>query len=125
VLEAGSVGLYESVGKPLFALYGYADEFATFQGQYNEWGAWIVFIAGVTPFPYKVITIASGATGLDIWTFLIASLVSRGLIFGVIAGLLYAFGRPIRGFIERRLGVLALVFGVLVVGGFVALRFLL
>lgn len=117
--------LFDTIGVALLDVYNATEKFDAFKTQYNDYGAWIVFFFGVTPFPYKVITIASGATGLDIWTFLIASLASRGLIFGVIAGLLYAFGRPIRGFIERRLGILALVFGVLVVGGFVALRFLL
>ena len=58
--------LYESAGLPLLELYGYADKFDEFSSRYNEWGAWIVFIAGLTPFPYKVITIASGVTELDL-----------------------------------------------------------
>ena len=117
--------LYESVGRPLLQFYGYAEKFTHFQGRYNEWGAWIVFIAGVTPFPYKVITIASGVTQLDLFTFSIASVLARGLRFFLVAGLLWWVGPPIRAFIEKRLGLVFTVFVVLLVGGFVALKYLL
>lgn len=117
--------LYEGVGRPVLEFYGYAKKFAEFQGSYNEWGAWIVFIAGVTPFPYKVITIASGVTQLDIVTFSVASVLARGLRFFVVAALLWWIGPPIRAFIEKRLGLVFTVFVVLLIGGFVALKFLL
>lgn len=117
--------LFEAVGQPIFEMYGYAEKFAKFSGQYNEYGAWIVFIAGVTPFPYKVITIASGATGLNFFVFIVASLVARGLRFGIVAGLLYFFGEPIRDFIEKRLGLVFTVFVVLLVGGFVAIKYVI
>ncbi len=117
--------LYEGVGQPLLEFYGYAARFAEFQGHYNEWGAWIVFIAGVTPFPYKVITIASGVTGLDVATFTIASILARGLRFYAVAALLYWFGPPVRAFIERRLGLVTIVFVVLLFAGFVAIKYLL
>ena len=71
---------------------------------YNEWGAWIVMMGGLTPFPYKVITIASGVTGLNIVTFTIFSVIARGLRFFLIAWLLWYFGAPIKAFIERYLG---------------------
>ena len=116
--------LYEAVAQPILALYGYLDRFATFQAWYNELGAWIVFGAGVTPFPYKVITIASGVTGLDLGTFTIASVLARGLRFFLVAALLWWFGDWMRGFIERNLGWLATLFFLLLVGGFVALRLL-
>jgi membrane protein YqaA with SNARE-associated domain len=116
-------GLWEAVGEPVLAFYGYGDRFAEFQALYNDWGAWIVFIAGLSPFPYKVITIASGVTALDIWVFMAASLLSRGLRFAVVAALLWYFGPPIRRFIEERLGLVFVVFCVVLVGGFVALRF--
>ena len=116
--------LYESVGRPLLDFYGYATQFSAFQERYNEWGAWIVAGAGLTPFPYKVITIASGVTGLDIVVFSLASLASRGLRFFVEAALLWRFGAPIRDFVETHLNRLAvLLFFVLLLGGFVALRF--
>ncbi len=117
--------LYEGLGKPLLDFYGYADKFVDFQSHYNDWGAWIVFVFGVTPFPYKVITIASGVTQLDVWTFTISSIVSRGLRFFLVAGLLYWLGPPIRQFIERQLGLVITLFCVLLIGGFVALKALL
>jgi membrane protein YqaA with SNARE-associated domain len=116
--------LFESLGKPLLAFYGYGAKFSDFQGRYNEWGAWIVFIAGVTPFPYKVITIASGVTQLDLATFTGASILARGLRFFLVAGLLYWIGPPIRIFIEKRLGLLFTLFCVLLIGGFVAIKYL-
>ena len=116
--------LYEGIGRPLLEFYGYAAQFAEFQGRYNEWGAWIVFFAGVTPFPYKVITIASGVTQLDLLTFTVASVLARGLRFFVVAALLWWIGPPIRAFIERRLGLVFTVFVVLLVGGFVAIRYI-
>ena len=114
--------LYDAVGQPILQFYGYADKFADFAARYNEWGAWIVFIAGVTPFPYKVITIASGVSGLDLVTFTVASVLARGLRFFIVAGLLYRFGPPIQAFIERRLGLLFTLFVVFLVGGFAALK---
>jgi membrane protein YqaA with SNARE-associated domain len=99
--------------------------FEDFAARYNEWGAWIVFIAGITPFPYKVITIASGATQLNPVVFMLASVAARGLRFFVEAALLYWFGPPIRSFIEKRMGLVATVFVVLLVGGFVAIKYLL
>ena len=116
--------LFEQVAQPILAFYGYADKFSEFAGWYNEWGAWIVFIAGVTPFPYKVITIASGATGLDFIVFMLASIVARGLRFAVVAGLLYYFGPPIRAFIEKRLGLVFTLAVGLLLAGFVALKYL-
>ncbi len=115
--------LFEEVAKPILELYGYAERFEAFRGRYNEWGPWIVFMAGVTPFPFKVITIASGATGLDLTVFVLASIVARGLRFFVVAGLLYWLGPPIRRFIEKRLGLVFTVFVVMLVGGFVVARY--
>ena len=116
--------LWETVGQPIIELYGRLDQFQDFQGMYNEAGAWIVFFAGVTPFPYKVITIASGVTQLDLLVFTIASVAARGLRFFIVAALLWYFGPPIRAFIEKRLGLLFVLFCVLLVGGFVAVRYL-
>jgi len=115
--------LFEGLGRPILDFYGALEKFADFQGRYNEWGAWIVLGAGLTPFPFKVITIASGVTGLDLATFLVASVVARGLRFYVVAGLLWAYGPPIRTFIEAHLAKLATLFFVLLLGGFVALRY--
>ena len=116
--------LFEAAGQPLLELYGYAAKFDEFRGRYNEWGAWIVFGAGVTPFPYKVITIASGVTGLDLATFTVASVLARGLRFFIVAALLYWIGPPIRNFVEKNLAMVTTVFFVLLLGGFVAVRYL-
>ena len=116
--------LFEQVGRPILDLYGYGPKFANFQETYNEWGAWAVFIAGVTPFPYKVITILSGVTGLDPVIFTVSSVFARGLRFFIVAALLWRFGEPIRQFIEARLGLLFAVFCALLVGGFVVIKFL-
>jgi len=116
--------LFEEAAKPILEFYGAMDKFDEFKTWYADWGAWIVFTAGLTPFPYKVITIASGVTSLDFFVFIAASVVARGLRFFVVAGLLYWIGPPIREFIERRLGLVFTVFVVLLIGGFVAIRFL-
>jgi len=116
--------LFEAIGRPVLELYGYMAEFAQFQARYNAWGAWIVFGAGLTPFPYKVVTIASGVTDLNLTTFIAASVLSRGMRFFLVAALLWYFGEPIRLFIERNLGWLTILFFVLLLGGFLVLRLL-
>ncbi len=115
--------LFESLGQPLLAFYGKAAKFAEFQTLYQQWGAWVVGMAGVTPFPYKVITIASGVAKLDLGTFVLASVLSRGVRFFLEAFLLWYFGEPIRAFIEKYLGVLATVGFIILLGGFVALKY--
>ncbi|MGI3185534.1 YqaA family protein [Nioella aestuarii] len=117
-------GLFETVGRPVLEFYGkdaYFEEFAT---RYNEWGAWAVLIAGVTPFPYKVITIMSGVTQLNLGVFMVASVIARGLRFFIVAALLWKFGAPIRDFIERRLGLMFTLFVILLLGGFYVVKFL-
>lgn len=116
---------FEAVGRPILDFYGYAQQFAEFRAAYNEWGAWIVAMAGFTPFPYKVITIASGVTGLDLWSFAIASALSRGARFFLVAALLRRWGPPLRRFIEANLGLLTTGFFLLLFGGFVVARYLL
>ncbi|MEJ8476374.1 YqaA family protein [Roseibium algae] len=116
--------LFQQVAEPILAFYGYLDKFDQFSTVFKDWGWWFVFIAGLTPFPYKVITIASGAAGLSLPVFLLASVVSRGIRFFVVAGLLYFFGPPIRDFIEKRLGLMFTIFMVLLVGGFVLIKLL-
>ncbi len=114
---------FEAIGRPMLDFYGYAPKFEEFRGMYNDWGAWAVFMAGVTPFPYKVITILSGLTGLDIVVFTIASVLARGLRFFLVAGLLWYFGDPIRRFIEKYLNWLAVAFVVLLLGGFAVVKY--
>ncbi len=116
--------LFESVGRPVLAFYGMTDTFDTFAARYNAFGPWAVLIGGVTPFPYKVITILSGATHLSLPVFVVASVIARALRFFVIAALLWRFGAPIRDFIERRLGLLLTAGTVLLIGGFAAVKLL-
>ena len=116
--------LFEQVAVPILTFYGKMGFVEEFKDIYHQYGWWFVFIAGLTPFPYKVITIASGALGLSLPVFIAASIVSRGIRFFVVAGLLYLFGPPIRDFIEKRLGLMFTIFVVLLVGGFVVLRYI-
>lgn len=116
--------LYETVGAPILRFYGQEDKFQEIAAWYNRWGGWGVFFAAITPFPYKVLTIFSGATGLNLTLFVLVSIVGRGLRFFLVAGLLYWFGPPIRTFIEKNLGLLFTLFMILLIGGFVAVRYL-
>jgi membrane protein YqaA with SNARE-associated domain len=116
--------LFDTVGKPLLDLYGYGGKFQEFATQYREYGAWIVFMAGLTPFPYKVITIASGVAAMNVPIFIVASIFGRAGRFFAVAALLYFFGQPIRAFIERYFGILTVLFFLLLIGGFAAVRFL-
>lgn len=115
---------YEAIARPILDFYGYTKQFDVFKGYYHEWGAWIVFGAGITPFPYKVITIASGAVGLNLAVFTAASVAARGMRFFLVAWLLKAYGEPIRVFIEKNLGILSTLFLLLLVGGFVMIKYL-
>jgi len=117
--------LFETVGLAILDFYGFSQQFETFARRYNEHGAAIVFFAGLTPFPFKVITIASGVTGLGLVPFIAASVVARGMRFFLVCGLIYWFGTPVRAFIERNLGWMTFIFGVLLVGGFLAAGYLL
>ena len=115
--------LFETVGQPIVDFYHAGEKFDQFAAAYNEWGAWIVAFFGVTPFPYKVITIASGVTELNPIAFGIASLLSRGARFFIVAGLLWYFGEPIRRFIDRNFGLLSILFFILLFAGFLLIGF--
>ncbi len=116
-------GFFEQIGRPVLEFYGKDARFEEFSTTYNDWGAWAVLVAGVTPFPYKVITILSGLTGLNFGVFMVASVLARGFRFFLIAALLKRFGEPIREFIEERLGMMFTLFMVALIGGFLALGF--
>jgi membrane protein DedA with SNARE-associated domain len=91
---------------------------------YAEYGAWIVFGAGITPFPYKIITIASGVVHLNLAVFTVASILARGLRFFLIAWLLKVYGEKMRLFIEKNLGWLSILFLILLIGGFALIKLL-
>ena len=115
---------YDSIGQPILASLGKADAMAEFNDRFNGVGFWAVLIAGLTPFPYKVITIMSGWTGLSLTTFIITSIVARAARFFLVAALLWKFGAPIKAFIDRYLGLLTIAFVLVLIGGFYAVRFL-
>jgi len=117
-------GLMDAVGRPVLEFYGAQGSFDDLARRFNEYGAWAVLVAGVTPFPYKVITIFSGATHLNLALFVTVSFIARSLRFFLIAVLLWRFGAPMRDFIERRLGIVFTVFVVLLFGSFYFVRYL-
>jgi membrane protein YqaA with SNARE-associated domain len=116
--------LFDTIGQPILDFYGKADAGQVFAQRFNDYGAWAVLVAGITPFPFKVITIMSGWTGLSLPVFIISAIVARGLRFFVVAGLLWKFGAPIRDFIEKRLGLMFTLFMVILIGGFFLVKYL-
>jgi membrane protein YqaA with SNARE-associated domain len=116
--------LYDTVGAWLISAYGYGERMDEFRAAYAEWGAWIILIKGMTPIPYKIVTIASGFAGYALLPFVVLSIITRGLRFFIVAELLRIYGEPIQGFIERRLTLVTTALLLIVVGGFVAARYL-
>jgi membrane protein YqaA with SNARE-associated domain len=116
--------LFDTIGRPLLEFYGAMDRYDALKAGFDQWGVWIIILKGMTPIPYKLITIASGVAHFDLIAFLAASIVSRSLRFFLLAALLWWFGDAARTFIERRLTLVTTVFAALLVGGFVMLRYL-
>ena len=100
-------------------------KFQKIQGYYQDWGFWVVFTAGFTPIPYKVITISAGSFEINFLIFFVASILSRGARFFLVAYLLHRYGEPIREWIEKRFNLLSLLFMGLLIGGFVLLKVIL
>ena len=117
-------GFFELIAEPILNMYNAMDKFKEFETYYHEYGAWIVFGAGITPFPYKIITIASGAVHLDFMVFTIASVLARGLRFYLVAWLLKKYGEPMKAFIEKNLGWLSILFLLLLIGGFYLIKYM-
>ena len=115
---------YDAVGLPILKFYGREHALDTFIEFVHTYGVPAVIIKGMTPIPFKVVTIAAGVAKMDLAAFIGASIVARAMRFYLVAALLYFFGEPIRAFIERRLTLVTTVFVVLLVGGFVAIRYL-
>lgn len=114
--------LFDTIGKPVLEFYGKADAFEKIRVWYNEWGGWGVFFAAITPFPFKVVTIFSGWTSLNLGVFIISSIIGRAFRFFIVSALLYRFGEPIRTFIEKRLGLVFTIACVLLIGGFALIK---
>lgn len=116
--------LYEAVAQRLLLAYGYEAAFDRFRATFAEYGLWVILLKGLTPIPYKIVTIASGAAGFNFAIFMAASLVTRGARFFLIAALLRRFGDPVRVLIERQLTLVTSLVVVGVVFGFLVLRYI-
>ena len=116
--------LYDSIGLPILKFYGREHALDSFMAFVRDYGVPAVIIKGMTPIPYKVVTIAAGVGHMDLLAFIGASILARAMRFFLVAGLLYFAGEPIRAFIETRLTLVLTVFLVLLVGGFVAVRYI-
>jgi membrane protein YqaA with SNARE-associated domain len=115
--------LYDTVGHWLISAYGYGQGVEAFREAYAKWGAWIILIKGLTPIPYKIVTIASGFAGYNLFAFIVLSTITRGLRFFIEAELLRIYGEPIRGFIEERLTLVTTGFLAAIVGGFIIAKY--
>jgi membrane protein YqaA with SNARE-associated domain len=116
--------LYDSVGLWLIKLYGYGDKVEAFRAAYVEWGGWIILIKGVTPIPYKIVTIASGFAGYNLFMFVLLSCVARGMRFYLAAFLLHRYGAQARAFIEERLGFWVSISAIVLIAGIIAALYL-
>ena len=116
--------LYDSVGLWLIQLYGYGDKVEAFREAYAQWGGWIILLKGLTPIPYKIVTIASGFAGYNLPMFIALSIVARGGRFFLLAFLLHRYGEQARAIIEERLGLWVTIGAVVLVAGIVAALYL-
>ena len=116
--------LFQLVALPLLEFYNYQNKILEFNEMYHNWGGWVVFLAGLTPFPYKIITIASGMTQLNLALFIALSVLSRGLRFFAVSVLLYHFGDRIRALLEKYFGLITLLAGSGVLLIYVWLKFI-
>lgn len=116
-------GLYESVGSWIIEKYHMQATFQKIQNDFNEWGFWIIALKGLTPIPYKIVTIASGVAKLDMLTFIVASMIARGFRFFSLAALIHYFGPTVRDYIEENLGFVTTVAFIALVGGFVLFKY--
>jgi len=117
--------LYDSVGTWLIHLYGYGDKVEAFRAAYAQWGAWIILLKGLTPIPYKIVTITSGFAGYNFALFVLFSVITRGARFFIVAFLLHRYGEKARHIIEKQLGLWTLLFAIVLLGGIVATLYLL
>jgi membrane protein YqaA with SNARE-associated domain len=116
--------VFDQLARPILDFYGYGAAYAAFQAKFQEYGLWIILIKGLTPIPYKIVTIAAGAAHFAFGPFMAASLLTRGARFFLVAALLHVFGDSVRDFIERRLTLVTSALAVGIVGGFLAIKLL-
>jgi len=116
--------LFDTVGQAIISFFGYGGREAELRAFYDEWGAWFIFLKGLTPIPYKLVTIISGAMAFSLPIFIVASIVTRGLRFLAVAWIFQRFGPQIAPVIERRLGLILLLVAVAIVVALVGFSFL-
>jgi membrane protein YqaA with SNARE-associated domain len=115
---------FDLVGRPILEFYHAMDKYDALKAGFDRWGVWIIILKGMTPIPYKLVTIASGVAHFDLVAFVGASIISRSLRFFLLAALLWWFGPAVRDFIEKRLMLVTTTFAVCLVGGFLVIRYL-
>jgi len=111
------------LAQPIINFYHYGAAFAAFQQKFAQYGVWVILIKGLTPIPYKIVTIAAGAAAFNFWLFMGASVITRGGRFFLLAILLRQFGPPVREFIEKRLGLVTSLVAAGIIAGFLVLKF--
>ena len=116
-------GFSETLGAWIIKFYGLGNAMTAFQQKFAEIGLWVILLKGLTPIPYKLVTIASGLAHFDLKVFVLASIATRGARFFIEAALLYRYGEPIRHFVEKRLTLVTTLFVVGLVGGFLVLHY--
>ncbi|MCJ2080883.1 YqaA family protein [Methylobacterium sp. J-090] len=117
--------LFDSVGQWVFRVYGLSEKAATFQASYAEYGHWVILLKGLTPIPFKLVTITSGFAHYDLFWFVVLSLITRGARFFLLAALLGRYGVQIRGVLDRHLNVVAAIAVAVIILGFVLFKVLL
>ena len=115
---------FEQIGRPILEALGKAEAIEAYAHKFNNVGFWAVLAAGVTPFPFKVITIMSGATAMPLSVFIPTAILARGLRFFAVAALLRIFGPQIKDFIERRLALVSVAFLLILIAGFVGVKYI-
>jgi membrane protein YqaA with SNARE-associated domain len=116
--------LYDTVGHWLIQLYGYGDKVEAFREAYAQWGAWIILLKGLTPIPYKIVTITSGFAGYNILLFVLFSFIARGMRFFAVAFLLRRYGPQAREMLEKRLGMWVTIGAAVLVAGVIGALYL-
>jgi len=116
---------YDSIGRPIVEFYHGQEIMKAIKERYDEYGFWGVLVAAITPLPYKIFTISSGMFSFDFFQFMIASIIGRSVRFFAVAGLIWKFGKPIKGFIDKYFNLLATLFIILLIGGFIIIKYLL
>jgi membrane protein YqaA with SNARE-associated domain len=119
------LALYDSLGSWLFHLYGLTDSAETFRHAYAQYGHWVILLKGLTPIPYKLVTITSGFASYPLGWFILLSILTRGARFFIVAVLMSRFGPRIKAIIDNHFNLVATGAVVLIVGGFVAFRYLI